>query len=172
MSRKRSFNARQEGFTIAELSITILVMTILLVAGAPLINRLLDQNRVMLSAQSLAAQLQYARMKAVSSNEPFQVNFPAGERTYRLENSGGEVIAGPFWLPTGINWNNQDAGNEITFPGRYVTFQPSGNVNPSGNGSAGRVKIINIAGVRVDIVVEPGGVIRITPAYTSPPAAF
>jgi hypothetical protein len=45
-------------------------------------------------------------------------------------------------------------------------------VPATGNGSAGRVRIINRSGVMIDIVVDNGGIIRQTPAYKNLPAPF
>ena len=57
------------------------------------------------------------------------------------------------------------AALRVTFRGSYVTFQPDGTVPVSGNGSVGRVKLISRDGLRVDILVDRGGLIRQTPPY-------
>lgn len=143
---------------------------IVLGIAIPVVDTAMDGYRVTLAAQAITSQLQFARMKSVSSNESFRVSFPSG-RVYQVETSTGDIVAGPFSLPVNINWNTVDAGDGITFPGRYVQFTPTGNVATSGPGSAGRAKLISRGQVRVDVLVDIGGVIRQTQPYHngSPP---
>jgi len=172
MVQHKPLSRNETGFTIPELIIVIMVSLVLLSIAVPAVNSIMDHYRVVLTAQTISSQLQFARMKSVASNESFRVNFPAGQRLYRVEDSSGNVIAGPFYLPKGVDWNSVDSGSGITFQGNYVSFTPTGNIPTSGNGSAGRAKIINQSQVRVDIVVSSGGVIRQTPAYKTATAPF
>jgi hypothetical protein len=172
MTRVISKPAGEHGFSLTELVAVLFCGMILLSIGVPVLDTTLDQYRVVLAGQSVTNQLQFARMKAVSSNEAFRVNFPAGTREYRVETSTGDVVAGPFTLPAGIQWNTEDGGSGVTFPGRYVVFFPTGNVPASGNGATGRAKLINRSGVRIDIVVQVGGSVRATPTYKSSTAPF
>jgi len=155
----------RSGFSLTELAVVLLGGMILLAAGVPVLNTTMDQYRLVLTAQSITNQLQFARMKAVSSNEAFRVNFPAGQEIYQVETDAGVVVAGPFNLPHGVRWNSVDGGTGITFGGGFVTFLPTGNVPTSGNGTAGSAKIINESGIRIDVVVSTGGAIRATPSY-------
>ncbi len=163
---------RERGFSLTELVVVLFAGMILLSIGVPVLDTTLDQYRVVLAAQDVTTQLQFARMKAVSSNESFRVNFPTGTRDYRVETSTGDIVAGPFTLPSGIQWNTEDTGAGVTFPGRYVVFTPTGSVPASGNGATGRAKLINQSGVRIDIVVQVGGSVRVTPTYKSSTAPF
>jgi hypothetical protein len=168
----RTTKADIQGFSLIELLLVVAGGVILLGSAVPALNTMLDQYRIRMTAESIVSQLQFARMKSVSSNEPFRVNFPAAQRVFQVETSGGNLVAGPFSLARGVVWNSTDSGDEVTFPGRYVTFLPTGNVALSGNGSAGRAKLIGRTGVRIDIVVSTGGVIRQTQPYDNPPAPF
>ena len=159
------------GFTILEILIVVAGAAIILSMGVPVLNTVLEQYQVTLGAQSIVTQLQSARMKAVASNESFDVFFPDSQRRYQIQN-GGNVMAGPFYLPSRINWNSTDPGSAVSFPGRFVSFLPTGNVPSAGNGSSGRVKIISPSGIRIDVVVNSGGIIRQTPPYRTPPAPF
>jgi type II secretory pathway pseudopilin PulG len=163
---------REHGFSLTELVVVLFGGMVLLAIAVPVLDTTLDQYRVVLAAQSVVNQLQFARMKAVSSNEAFRVNFPAGTSEYRVETSTGDIVTGPFTLPMGIEWNTADGGAGVTFPGRFVVFSPTGNVPASGNGSAGRVKLINRSDVRIDILVQVGGSVRVTPTYKTGSAPF
>ncbi len=171
MMTGRPISRGEAGFSFTEIVLVLLGGLVLLAIGVPVINTTLDQYRIVLAAQNVANHLQYARMKAVSSNEPFRVNFPAGQNSYQVETPAGVIVSGPFFLPDGIQWNSLDAGSGVTFPGRFVLFQPTGNLPPAmQNGSAGRAKLINRGQYRIDIVVSTGGSVQITPAYrTSTP---
>ncbi len=171
MRRLRLMRRDEEGFSLTELGAVLMGILIMLVAAVPVVSTSWNQYRLILAAQSISAQLQHARMKAVSSNESFRVHFPGGQNTYQVETSTGAIIAGPFFLPRSVAWNDSDTGSAVSFPGRYVSFRPTGNIPTSGDGSAGRVKLISASGYRIDIVVEGGGGIRQTPAFktTTPP---
>ena len=167
----------QYGFTLTEIVIVMFGGLILLAIGVPVLNSTLDQYRLVLDAQNIASQLQFARMKAVSSNEPFRVDFPAGQDDYRVEtidlvSGNANLVSGPFFLSQGIQWNTVDTGTGVTFPGRFVVFLPTGNVQPTGNGSAGRVKLINRSQIRIDVVVDLGGTVRITPTFRNATPPF
>ena len=153
------------GFSLTELVVVLCGIVIITAIGVPVIGTMLDHYGVVLAAQEITNQLQFARMKAVSSNELFRVHFLAGTNSYQIETGAGVVFAGPHILPRGISWNTAAGDGGITFPGDFVTFLPTGNLPATGNGSAGQVGIINRAGIRIDVVVSPGGMIRPSNAY-------
>ncbi len=160
------------GFSFTELMVVLLGAAIVAGIGVPVLGTILDSYGVVMAAQQITTELQYARMKAVSSNESFNVRFSPAEDAFQVETSAGIIHAGPFTLPAGITWNNGDGGDAIAFEGHYVTFLPTGNVPSNGAGSAGRVKIVNRGGVRIDVVVTTAGSIRATPTYRSGGAPF
>jgi len=163
----------REGFSLIELILVVTLAAVVLAAGTPILITAADHFRVVMSAQSIATQMQYARMKAVSSNEPFSMNFGASANSYQVEAGfGGPVMSGPYFYPFGVSMNTRIGAGPVSFPGGFVTFLPTGNVPATGNGSAGRVRIINQSGVMIDIVVDNGGIIRQTPAYREMPAPF
>ncbi len=171
MRDKKPLN-RESGFTLVELCTVLAGAFILLCVGVPVLNTAMNQYQLTLAAQNIVSQLQFTRMKSVTSNESFRLNFPAGQRFYRIEAADGSVVAGPYWLPPSVTLNTIDTGTDVTFGGRYVSFSPTGDAAAVGNGSAGRVKIMNQNGRRIDIVVGTGGIIRQTPVYASPPVPF
>ncbi len=170
MSRRTLASGRQAGFSLIELGMVLGGAFIVLGIAVPVVTTVMNGYRLTLAAQAVTSQMQFARMKSVSSNESFRVSFPSGN-IFQVESSAGNVIAGPFTLPPNVTWNSVDSGAGITFPGGYVSFTPTGNVVATGNGSSGRAKLINRELARVDVVVGAGGVIRQTPPYhsASPP---
>lgn len=160
------------GMTLVELMIVLLGAGIIAVAAVPALNTSLDQYNLVSGAEGITTQLQYARLRAITSNETLRVNFPEGTNTYQVELSDGTILRGPFYYPNGILPNTKDEGAPVSFPGRYVTFLPNGTVPTAGDGSKGRVKLINQSEVRIDIIVGSGGVIRETPSYRQSSAPF
>ncbi len=171
--RKISEDSRgRAGFSLTELMLVVCGMAIVAGLGVPIAGTVLDHYGVVLAAQEISSQMQFARMKAVSSNDSMRVHFLAATNSYQIETGAGVLFSGPYALPRGIAFNTVDGNGAITFPGAFVTFLPTGNLPAAGNGSAGRVRIINRAGVRVDVVVAPGGMVRPTPAYKTGSPAF
>lgn len=162
----------EAGFSMMEILVVLVGASILVAIGLPVLSTTLDQYNLVLAAQGVSTQLQFARMKAITSNEVLNVRFPSGTNGYLIELSDGTVLKGPFYYPRTVRPNTADGGNPVTFPGNFIAFQTNGTVPTSGNGSVGRVKLINRSGTRIDIVVSTGGIIRQTPTYKTPPAAF
>ncbi len=119
-----------QGFTIMEL---VVVMTLaLIIMGIALPNLLswLPTYRLSAGARQVASDLQLARMKAISQNAKFRLDFGALPSTsYEFQkdenNNGvfeppGETESGPFGLPDGIT---------VTGVTATSVFQPRGTVN-------------------------------------------
>lgn len=162
---------KNAGFSLIETMIVLAGAGIMAAIAVPRLTEMQNSYNTVFAAQEIKTHLHFAKLKAVSSNESMRVNFP-DLRSYRIELADGTVLRGPYVLPRGIRFNNVDDDNAITFPGSYVTFQPDGTVPLSGNGSVGRVKLISDGGLRVDVLVDSGGLIRQTPTYKQAPAPF
>jgi Tfp pilus assembly protein FimT len=153
--------SREAGFSIAEMLVVLLGAGIIAAMAVPNLVEMMNSYNTAFSAQEIRTNLHAAKLKAISINEPIRVNFPGGN-TYRVELSDGALLRGPFNLPHGIRLNS-DGGSAVTFPGNYVTFQPDGTVPASGSGSSGRVRLISNNGLRVEVLVDRGGMISQTP---------
>ncbi len=159
MIEKGLHSKNHSGFTLTELAIVLMGGVVVLGMGIPVATRVMDSYRLVMFAQTITTEIQYARMKSVASNESFRANFPAGQNYFQIGTAAGTVVAGPFYLPPGVSWGN------VSFPGRYVTFLPTGNIIASGNGSGGAVTIANTKATKVDISVNSGGIIRQSSPY-------
>jgi prepilin-type N-terminal cleavage/methylation domain-containing protein len=159
------------GFSLIEICIVLAFAGIIAAMAVPSLVEMWDNYTGVFAAQQIATQMHFAKLKAVSGNEALRVNFP-NNTSYQVELLDGTLLRGPCILPKGISLNTVDSGSAVTFPGGYVTFQPDGSVPTSGNGSIGRVKLISQNGLRVDVLVDRGGLIRQTPTYKHAPAPF
>lgn len=171
MNRYFFGRSKKAGFSLIEMTIVLCGAGIIAAIALPAMTNMWNSYNTVFAAQEISTHLHFAKLKAVSSNEALRVNF-SDTNSYQVELSDGTVIRGPFPLPVGISLNDVDDAYAVTFPGNYVTFQPDGTVPVSGYGSAGRVKLISRDGLRVDILVDSGGLIRQTPAYKEAPAPY
>jgi Tfp pilus assembly protein FimT len=171
MNRHASGCSRNAGFSLIEMMVVLCGAGIIAAMALPGLTNMQNNYNTVFAAQEIGTQLHFAKLKAISSNEALRVNF-SNATSYRVELSDGTLIRGPYSLPVGISLNTVDGGTGVTFTGSYVTFQPDGTVPVSGNGSMGRVKLISRDGLRVDILVDGGGLIRQTPSYKTSSAPF
>lgn len=145
---------RDSGFSLLELAIVLAGAMIVLGTAVPVVTSVMDGYRLTLTAQSIVSQLQFARMKSVSSNEALAVRFPSDRDVYQVETITPTILAGPFALPDGISWVQVDFGGQ-----RRVEF------SPTGAGTQGTVTLTNRAGMRIDVNVGTAGDIRQSPPY-------
>jgi prepilin-type N-terminal cleavage/methylation domain-containing protein len=171
MKLHASSRSGDAGFSLVEVCVVLAVAGIIAAMAVPSLVEMQNNYNGVFAAQQIATHLHFAKLKAISSNEALRVNFP-DNTSYQVELSDGTLLRGPYLLPKGINLNTVDSGAGVTFPGNYVTFQADGTVPVSGNGSIGRVKLISPNGLRVDVLVDRGGLIRQTPTYQHAPAPF
>lgn len=152
------------GFSMLELIIVMAGVGVIAAVSVPSLMDMRNNYNTVFAAQEISTHLHFAKLKAVSGNEAVRVNF-GNDDFYQVEYADGTRLQGPFPYPSGIRLNYEDAGDAVTFPGKFVTFQADGTVPIVGNGSIGRVKLISPDGLRVDVLVERGGIIRQTSPY-------
>ncbi len=120
---------RASGFTILELMVAIGIAMVVLGIAVPSLLTWMPTLRLSSAARQVATDLQVARMKAISQNIKFRVNFVGsipGATSYNVEKDNGLgtfiTESGPFALPDGITVSALSATSE---------FQPRGTVNAS-----------------------------------------
>lgn len=111
------------GFTLTELMVTIGLAGILMGIAIPSFFSWLPTLRLNDAARQVAIELQGARMKAISQNTTFRLNFTT-TTSYLVErfDAGTSTFvteSGPFNLPDGIT----------TTTGETSQFQPRGTAN-------------------------------------------
>ncbi len=136
--KKRS----ERGFTVMELAVVIGLMAVISAIAMPSFISWLPSYRLSAGARQVAADLQLARMKAISQNTIYRLNFISGTQ-YQLEKDAGFTLeSGPFTLPEGIT---------ASPTGPTSVFQPRGTASPTNtitisNGSATRVVCVKTVG--------------------------
>jgi Tfp pilus assembly protein FimT len=143
--------------TLADLSITLTVFAIMLLALVPVLSRLLDMYHLRGAAQQVFAELQRARLAAVMENNRYRFDVIDGSPEYVIHDDG----------------NNDDIDNDgqdaivtrtlaVDSPG--VSLKTDGIITFAPNGAAlsgGRITVSSrTAGTKV-IAVGAGGRIRL-----------
>ena len=125
MNERRS----QDGFTLVEMAVAILIMGLLLAMGIPAFQSMNQTVKLQGTTQNIAAQLRLARERAISSGIDQDVhvtpNFPSGTTIDVHLHTGGVVGAG-WSFPNGVNYY----GSTATL--HPLTFQPDGRADRSG----------------------------------------
>lgn len=146
--------SRKSGFTVLELIVAIAIAMIVLGIAVPSFMTWLPTLRLSSGARQVATDLQVARMKAVSQNRKFRLNFNTSTSYYfqaDLNNDGtigsGENESGPFSLPEGITTTAGALASE---------FQPRGTASASseitlqnGNGETKKVQVAVVGRVTI-----------------------
>lgn len=141
------------GFTIIELLVTIGVAALVMATAVPAFMSLLPTINLSSAARQVAADLQFARVKAVSQSVRYRLSFVGaipGATTYVVQNDSSGAFAtetGPFALPPGTSVSALTATSE---------FQPRGTVNATstitlqnGNGQTRAVQVALVGRVTI-----------------------
>lgn len=127
----------ETGFSLIELLVVIALLGMVVLVGMPAMQDWLERYRVRTAAQNLAASIQLQRMRAVSRNREFRIEFDQTNRNYTLFESDGaggwtQVQAAANVLPMGVTFTG-GAGDPIepAFGGDadVLVFHPDGSVN-------------------------------------------
>jgi type IV fimbrial biogenesis protein FimT len=118
------------GYSLIEVMIVLVVLGLALAAGVPYMGGYLRSKQLDDSLESMSARLEWARSRAVSERNPYQVflNDP-NDGEYRIldDDDGdgnvdmGETVLGPFMLPSGVTFQSIDL-----LGGGGLEFRPSG----------------------------------------------
>ena len=74
-----------KGFTLIELMVTVAIAAIVITVGIPMFTGMMDRNRLKGAAETLYADLHYARIASIKQNRPIRVSFNTAEGCYGLD---------------------------------------------------------------------------------------
>ncbi len=115
------FKPSARGFTVIELLSVIGIMLVIMAIATPSFYYWLPTYRLSAGARQVAADLQLARMKAISQNTSYRLRFTANNNYQIWKNDGGwiqEPNTGTFELPDGITVTNGTPFNTSDFQSR------------------------------------------------------
>ena len=133
MKQQRS----SKGYTLVELAMTVGLMSLTLVAGAPGISGLAQSGKLNSAAEQFAGHMRLARQKAVTEGVSRVVEWAYVDHRYwivRDENGNGiadadEPREGEFELPGGVTWESPATGG---FSGDHLVFESNGSASQTG----------------------------------------
>jgi prepilin-type N-terminal cleavage/methylation domain-containing protein len=126
---------QQQGFTMAEIMVVVLVIGVTLAASIPSFSKLLRTNNLIAGGDMLTEDFRLMRQRAVSEGVPYLVTLSSGyyytvkdtngDGTY----SSGESYWGPFYMPKGAYVSSLSNG----FTSTWIQFRPNGTSSQGGN---------------------------------------
>ncbi len=141
------------GVTLIELAVVMAIIAIMAVFMAPAIGEWLDNYRIRQSARDIVSNLQFAKMKAISSRIEYRVRFDLENDAYMLEKNDG-------------GWTQEESVFRVSRGVDIASAVGLGNpprveFNPNGTCSSGSITIDNEKGKTYKVVVHYTGRIRI-----------
>jgi type II secretion system protein H len=156
--------SREAGFSIVELMVVVVIMTIIFAASIPAFRTHGADVNLTKGAREIEGTLKLARAKAVSSNRPVVVVFDVNDGTYFLfedddgdgNHDSGETQSGVYEMPKQVTLN------DVSFAQNKVTLQPSGAASETGS-----VELINTRNLaqRIDLM-DATGLVYVSDVYS------
>ncbi len=153
LMKKQKGTPSDHGFTVIELMVVLAVALIVMGVALPNMVSWLPTYRLSAGARQLAGDLQLARMKAISQNTKYRLNFgilPSTSYTIEKDDGGFATESGPFSLPDGITVTTA-ALSEFQARGTVKTGTDGDIILENSNGDAPKTVRISIVG-RVSIL--------------------
>jgi prepilin-type N-terminal cleavage/methylation domain-containing protein len=159
--RLRRTSHRQNGYSLVEMAVVIILLGITLMASIPAFSRLMQSNSLQNAANQFSGHMRLARQRAVATGVPYIVDWDSTE-TYLLvrDDNGndipddGEPADGPFTLPKRIHLENSV---DDAFTSSLVTFTRDGSASESGT-----LVLSNDRGHALNLILlAPTGQVRI-----------
>lgn len=131
--RATGTGSTEAGFSLVEALVTLAVLTFIVGIGYPALADWLETYQVRTAAQELATNVQLQRMRAVSRNTDFSIDFDDATNTYGLFE--GDPATGTMLdpaarsLPQGVTFSASGGGDAVDAPNDELIFHPDGSVN-------------------------------------------
>ena len=146
--RRRSFTPRR-GFTLLELVVVMLILTVMLAMVAPSLSGFGRGRQAEQAAANILALARWAREQAISDGRVYRLNFSPQDQTYWVTAAAGggyETLAvdfgRPFTLPDGVTatFESPSEGSNAV-----VEFMPTGRTQ------AVRIHVLTVDGRQFDL---------------------
>ena len=142
-------NTGTRGFTVLEIMVALAIVGLLVTLAATNYGQWATQTRLRTATEELTANLNLARMAAISRNRSVLVSFdplsPSGIGSYRATTEGGITIVGSTTPPSGVHLEGSTPF--------VITF------NALGLSSGGTVQLKARHGTQHRVTITTGGLI-------------
>ncbi|MEW5800821.1 MAG: GspH/FimT family pseudopilin, partial [bacterium] len=155
--------SQQAAFTLVEVLVIVAIIGILSAIAGPDLLNMMPGIRLNNAAQLIVNDLQFARMRSISTTREYRINFDASSESYRIEE--GDQSIGSTWPGTLIEQERRlnDSSNVFYQKGidlNSVTQNPV--FNSKGLCSTpSTIKIQNNSGGKKKVVINMTGGIKI-----------
>ncbi len=125
--------SREVGFSLIEVTVVVALIGLIAAVGLPTMQEWLDRYTVRTAAEELASLIQLQRMRAVSQNTDFSIDFDASAGTYTLYQgdaaTGTALEQQAHTLPNGVVFSGN--ADPVNVPGDEMIFHADGSLNNS-----------------------------------------
>jgi type II secretion system protein H len=150
MTAQKKQHCRNEGFTLLELILVMVILSTVLAMAAPSLRGFFGSRKTHDEAARLLALTQFARSQAISEGIIYRLNFDTNERTYWLTSQQAGVFeelktefGQIFIFPNDITVELEDMDKDDK--DMFFAFTPQGTV------TAGTIRLIDRRGLVLEI---------------------
>jgi type IV fimbrial biogenesis protein FimT len=150
----------KKGFTLAEVAVTLSILSIMTAISIPTYISWLPKHRLQTSARQIYDDLNLAKMEAVKRNTDVCITFNPGTETYRVfvdSDSSGSFTAGDTILKNNVALEHDVTITNTTFTNDTIGFNNRGLPSTVINGSDDEVRLTNPTGVVSRVKVNIAG---------------
>lgn len=121
------------GFSLIEVTVVVALVGLIAAVGLPTMQEWLDRYKVRTAAEELASLIQLQRMRAVSQNTDFSIDFDASGGSYTLYQgdaaTGTAIEQQARALPNGVAFSGN--ADPVNVPSDEMIFHADGSLNNS-----------------------------------------
>ncbi len=155
-NRKKSAWRKASGFTLIEIIIVVVILSIAAMAAIPLMSSASDVQ-IRSAANLIAADLEYAKSMAISRGQNYSVVFNEGENSYQIEDQSDTVIPHPVkkGFDYAMNFTNDSRLGKVDITNINFGGASTVEFDCLGSPDEGGSIILNANGITATITVEP-----------------
>ena len=148
MIRNRSID-RRSGFTLIELVLVMLVITIVIAMVAPTFHATSRGRRAGDTATQVVALANYARSQAITQGKTYRLNLDTDSGVYELSSRDYDTFETlnnwSFVVPAGVQITSDIQSQQ---DGTYIEFRPTGRTDPA------TIRVSDDDGMVIQVVCE------------------